>query len=194
MKKIITISREFGAGAGEIGKKVAEELGYTFYDKDIILKAASESNVDVESILEWDEKVSVDFRLGQSLFDFYHRPISEKVFAAQEDFIRKIGEKGNCVIVGRNANSILYHFDNSLHVFICADAEWRKNRMLELYPDSTEKQMAEQIVAVDKRRRKYCAYFTDTEFGNPKYYDLCVSTSRLGIDTVKDMIIKLAEK
>lgn len=194
MKKIITISREFGAGAGEIGKKVAEELGYTFYDKDIILKAAAESNVDVESILEWDEKVSVDFRLGQSLFDFYHRPISEKVFAAQEEVIRQIGERGNCVIVGRNANSILYHFDNSLHVFICAETEWRKNRMLELYPGSTEKQMAEQIITVDKRRKKYCAYFTDTEFGNPKYYDLCVSTSRLGIDTVKDMIIKLAEK
>ena len=194
MKKIITISREFGAGAGEIGKKVAEELGYTFYDKNIILKTASESNVDVESILEWDEKVSVDFRLAQSLFDFYHRPISEKVFAAQQEVIRQIGEKGDCVIVGRNANSILYHFDNSLHVFICADAEWRKKRMLQLYPDSTEKQMAEQIVAIDKRRKKYCAYFTDTEFGDPKSYDLCVSTSRLGIDTVKDMIVDLARK
>lgn len=192
MKKIITISREFGAGAGEIGKKVAEELGYTFYDKNIILRAAAESNVDVESILEWDEKVSVDFRLAQSLFDFYHRPISEKVFAAQEDVIRQIGEKGNCVIVGRNANSILYHYDNSLHVFISADAEWRKRRMLEKYPGSTEKQMAEQIVAIDKRRKKYCAYFTDTEFGDSRYYDLCVSTSRLGIDTVTDMIVELA--
>ena len=36
MKKIITISREFGAGGGEIGRKVAERLGYHYYDKELI--------------------------------------------------------------------------------------------------------------------------------------------------------------
>ncbi|NTV78429.1 MAG: cytidylate kinase-like family protein, partial [Clostridiales bacterium] len=105
MKKIITISREFGAGGGEIGKKVARALNYEFFDKEIILQAARESDVDVESLLKWDEKVPMNFGFAQSLFDFYNKPLNEKLFEVQQQVIRNIGEKGNCVIVGRNANT-----------------------------------------------------------------------------------------
>ena len=104
MKKIITISREFGAGGSAIGIEVAKRLGYEFYNKAIILRAAKESNIDVESMLKWDEKVPMNFGFAQSLFDFYNKPLNEKLFEVQRDIIRKIGEKGNCVIVGRNAN------------------------------------------------------------------------------------------
>ena len=76
MRKIITISREFGAGGSAIGTEVAKRLGYEFYDKAIILKAAQESNMDVESILKWDEKVPINFGFAQSLFDFYNKPLN----------------------------------------------------------------------------------------------------------------------
>ena len=71
MKKIITISREFGAGGGEIGRKVAERLGYHYYDKELILRSADTSKVDVESMRRWDEKVPANFGFAQSLFNFY---------------------------------------------------------------------------------------------------------------------------
>ena len=132
MRKIITISREFGAGGSAIGTEVAKRLGYEFYDKAIILRAAKESNIDVESILRWDEKVPANFGFAQSLFDFYNRPLNEKLFEVQKDVIRKIGEKGNCVIVGRNANTILKEFDNSLHVFVHAAPYWRIEHMKEI--------------------------------------------------------------
>ena len=93
MKKIITISREFGAGGGEIGKEVARRLGYEYYDKAIILRAAKEANIDVESGFRWDESVPVNFGFAQSLFDFYNKPLNEKLFEAQKQVIRKIGEK-----------------------------------------------------------------------------------------------------
>ena len=57
MKKIITISREFGAGGGEIGAKVAKALNWEYFNKELILKAAADSNIDVYHLLEWDEKV-----------------------------------------------------------------------------------------------------------------------------------------
>ena len=104
MKKIITISREFGAGGGEIGRKVAERLGYHYYDKELILRSADTSKVDVESMRRWDEKVPANFGFAQSLFNFYNKPLNETLFEAQTKVIREIGEKGNCVIVGRNAN------------------------------------------------------------------------------------------
>ena len=61
MKKIITISREFGAAGGEIGRAIAKELNYEYYDKEIILQAARSSNIDMESIIRWDEKVPINF-------------------------------------------------------------------------------------------------------------------------------------
>ena len=76
MKKIITISREFGAGGGEIGRAVASRLGYEYYDKAIILRAAHEANIDVESVYRWDESVPMNFGFAQSLFDFYNKPLN----------------------------------------------------------------------------------------------------------------------
>lgn len=194
MKKIITISREFGAGGSAIGVEVANRLGYEFYDKAIILKAAKESNIDVERILKWDEKVPANFGFAQSLFDFYNKPLNEKLFEIQKDVIRKIGEKGSCVIVGRNANTILKEFDNCLHVFVHANPYWRMQHMKEKMPDASEAKISEQIRAIDKARRKYCAYYTNTEFGVADYYDLSLNSSTLGIEACVDTICNLAEK
>ena len=129
MKKIITISREFGAGGGEIGAKVAEALNWEYFNKELILRAAADSNIDVSNLLEWDEKVPISFGFTQSLFDFYSRPMSEQVFEAQKKIIIEIGQKGKCVITGRNANMILKEFDGSLNIFIHADFDWRLKRM-----------------------------------------------------------------
>ncbi|MGN0412476.1 MAG: AAA family ATPase [Lachnospiraceae bacterium] len=194
MKKIITISREFGAGGAAVAKQVAQRLGYEYYDKAIILRSASVSNLDVESVMKWDERVPKEFGFAQSLFDFYNKPLNERLFEAQKQIIRGIGEKGNCVIVGRNANSILKAFDNCLHVFIHADVHWRMEHMMELMPDVSEAKILEEIRAIDKTRRKYCAFYTQTEFGHADYYDMSLSTSTLGIDTCVDLICQIAEK
>jgi cytidylate kinase len=194
MKKIITISREFGAGGSAVGKAVAERLHYDFYDKAIILGAAKESNLDVESILKWDEKVPANFGFAQSLFDFYNKPLNEKLFEAQQQVIRKLGEKGNCVILGRNANTILKEFDNCLHVFIHADPYWRMEHMKEKMPDATEAKISEEIRTIDKARKKYCAYYTNTEFGVADYYDIALNTSSLGIEACVETICNLANQ
>lgn len=194
MKKIITISREFGAGGGEIGRRVARELNFEYFDKEIILKAARESNVDVESLLKWDEKVPMDFGFAQSLFDFYNKPLNVKLFNALQQVIKEIGEKGNCVIVGRNANTILKEFDYGLHVFIHADPNWRLERMKKKMPDASEAKISEEIREIDKMRRKYCSYYTNTEFGAAEYYDISLNTSKLGIDTCIDIICNLAKQ
>ncbi len=192
MRKIITISREFGAGGSAIGTEVAKRLGYEFYDKAIILKAAKESNIDIESILKWDEKVPTNFGFAQSLFDFYNRPLNEKLFEVQKEVIRRIGEKGNCVILGRNANTILKEFDNSLHVFVHAAPYWRVEHMKAKMPDASEAKISEEMRAIDKARKKYCAYHTNTEFGGADYYDISLNSSTLGIETCIRTICDIA--
>lgn len=194
MKKIITLSREFGSGAGEIGQKVAKELGYEFVDKEIILQTARKSGIGAERILDLDEKVPAHFGFTQSLFDMYNAPLDEKLFAIQKDIIKKIGEHGNCVIVGRCANSILREFDNSLHVFLSADSYWRINRIkTQLMPEASESQIIKHMHEVDKARRKYCSYYTNEDFGAAESYDLCLRTSSLGIDKCVEIICSLSK-
>ena len=120
--------------------------------------------------------------------------MSEQVFEAQKKVILEIGQKGKCVITGRNANMILKEFDGCLNIFVHADFDWRLRRMKEKMPDFTEEQVAAEINAIDKKRRKYCTFFTKTEFGHSDFYDICLDTSRLGIDTCVDIITHVASK
>ena len=193
MKKIITISREFGAGGSTIGKKVAEELGYEFYDKSIILQAASENNIGILKVLKNDEEAPFLTGFTQSLFDFYSKPVNEQIFEAQKQVIRKLGEHGNCVIVGRNANQILQEFDDSLHIFVHANLWWRveylKNNRMQ---DVPEEKILKAIEKVDRKRCKYCTYYTNTEFGDSRFYDLCLNSAKLGIDRCVETIVELS--
>lgn len=188
MKKIITISREFGSGGGTIGEMLARELGFEYYNKELILTAAAESNLDVDSLVQWDEKIPVQFGFTQSLFDFYNKPLSEQIVEAQKKAIRLFASKGSCVIVGRNANNILKEYDDSIHIFIHADINWRLERMKKKMPDMPENKVLEGLKTVDKARRKYCSYHTKTAFGDAANYDLCLSSSSFGIEGCVEII------
>lgn len=194
MKRIVTISREYGSGGGTIGHALAGKLGYEYYDRELILKTSRDSYMDVESIMKWDEKVAANFGFAQSLFDFYNKPISEKVYETQQKIIREIGEAGNCVIVGRNANSILKEFSDSLHVFIYAEPEWRIKYMQAKTPEVSEAKMGEQIREMDNAIKKYCAYHTNKAFDVADNYDICLNTSALGIQTCVDILYDLVTK
>ncbi|MCR4762319.1 MAG: cytidylate kinase-like family protein [Lachnospiraceae bacterium] len=195
MRKIITISREFGAGGSQIGTAVAERLGYYFMDKDMIIRSAVEStNLTPRDFRLYDEKVPFNFGFGQSLFDFYNKPLDARLFEAQRGAILKAAEAGNCVIVGRNANIILKEFDYSLHVFVSASTYYKLNNLRSKMPGVSDDRILEHMRDVDRARRKYCSYYTQTKFGHAEHYDLCLKSSSLGIDTCADIICRIAEE
>lgn len=196
MKRIITISRQYGAGGGQIGRAVAEALGYYYLDRDLILQTAVQSgSLSADEVRQYDERVPHEFGLGQSLFDFYTRPLDERLYQAQREAILQAGEKGRCVIVGRNANVILKEFDKALHVFISATPYFRLQHLKEtVLQGRTDEQVLNEMRKVDKARKKYCAYYTDTDFGNAEYYDMCLKSSTLGIDQCVQMILDIAKE
>ncbi len=190
MKKIITISREYGAAGNTIGHEVARRLGFQIYDKAIILRGAKNSNMDVESVLEWDEKVQTDFGFAQSLF--YNRTKGDKLYEAQKGVMRKFAEHGSCIIVGRNANTILKEFDHSLHVFLSGDEEWRTNWMIKVRADEPADVVRKELKLIDKSRKKFCKFYSQTEFGEAANYDICLNVSKLGVEKCIDIICDLA--
>ena len=194
---IITIGREFGSYGLEIGKKVAEALDLKLYDKDMLKRAAKESGLCEELFETHDEKPTNSFlyslvmdtySLGYSTSGYADMPLNHKVFLAQFDTIKKIAAEGPCVIVGRCADYALEDFDNVVSIFIHADLDKRISRISKL-ENITPSKAKDMIVKNDKKRASYYNYYTNKEWGEAKSYDLCLNSSKLGVDgTVKAIL------
>lgn len=193
MKKIITISREFGSGGRTVAKAVAERMGYSYYDKDLIEKAAEESGLSREYIEKHGEAAP-----GRSVFsytfigrDSQGVSIGDYLWNVQRKIIEDIAGKGDCVIVGRCADYILREWDRCLHVFIHASGKFREERIVSLYGesgDSPEKRLREK----DRARAMNYKYYTDRTWGMAQNYHLTLCSSELGIDRCADMIVEAA--
>ncbi len=197
MKKghtIITIGRQFGSAGREIGNIIAKDYGIKLYDKEMLKRAAKESGICEELFESHDEKPTNSFlyslvmdtySLGYSASGYTDMPINYKVFLAQFDAIKKIADEGSCVLVGRCADYALADYENVINVFIYADLEKRIRRIARIY-NLTDAKAKDLILKTDKKRASYYNYYTNKTWGEAKGYDLCLNSSKLGIEgTVK---------
>ena len=196
MRSIITISREFGSGGREIGRKLADKFGIDFYDKELLEIASKESGITQELFVKHDESytnsflyslvmgtypVTPDGRINPEL------PLNQKIFLAQFDTIRSLAEKGPCVIVGRCADYVLKNRDNVVNFFITGSMAHKRRRILERY-DIEKNKVEDFIRKTDKRRANYYSYYTDMKWGEAKNYDLCINSSKTGIDGAVEIL------
>ena len=197
-KMIITISREFGSGGRTIGHLVAEKLGIPFYDKELVDHIALESGFAPNYIEEHGEHAP-----GNSIFAyaFAHQSVpgvmsglstADFLWNVQCSVILQLADQGPCVIVGRNADYILKDRTDCLHIFIHADEDFRAKRIVELYGESKKTPTA-RLQEKDKRRKINYHHYTGRNWGQCQNYDLCLNSSKLGIDTCVDMIVSLAQ-
>lgn len=195
MKKVITISREFGSGGRTIGKEVAGKLGYAFYDKELIEKIAEEYGLSREYIEAHGESSP-----GRNFFayafvgrDASGNSVGDYLWRAQRDIIEDLAEKGNCVIVGRCADYILRKRTDCLHVFIHADMEKKKERIVNLYGEtcaSPEKRLMEK----NKTRAMNYKYYTDRTWGMAENYHVSLDSGVLGEERCISLIVGLAKE
>ena len=211
MKKIITISREYGSGGRLIGKLVAESLGYDFYDKEIIDMAAQESGLSPDFIKKTEQNLSSGFLYNLLLGSSYSGtangassingtqmlPLADQVFNAERKVILDLAKKGNCVIVGRCADYILNTSDeidskSLLNVFIYGNLEEKLKRIENLYkePEQAAKKTMQQI---DKRRANHYNTFTEATWGDRKNYDIMINSSTAGIEETARLISEIAK-
>ena len=117
--------------------------------------------------------------------------LETQLWNKQRAMILEIAERGNCVIVGRCADYVLRGYDNSLHVFVHADLEYRKDRIVKYYGETNETP-EKRIADKDKKRRSNYEYLTDRSWGAAQNYDMTLNTSRLGHERCVDIIVGLA--
>lgn len=195
--KVITIGREFGSGGHEIGQKLAEKLGIPIYDYRLVSMAAKELGVREEDAKRVDESSLNSFVSNYSVTpglytEFinaasYIQSFDEEVYKKEAEIIQKLAEKGPCVIVGRCADYVLRDFPDCINVFICADKEDRRRRIMELY-NLTERKAAERIRKTDRERRYYYEMHTGMEWGSIRSHQMLFNVSMLGMDRIVDII------
>ena len=190
MNTIITIGRQFGSAGKEIGAKLAKEYGIPIYDKELLTRTAQESGFCEELIQSHDERPTNSFlynlvmdtySFGYNAAGLIDMPISQKVFLAQFNAIKKIADEGPCVIVGRCADYALMDYKNCVNVFIHGDMPCKIKRIMEKYnvPEAKAKDM---ILKKDKQRASYYNYYSSKKWGSSDSYDLSVNSSILGVE------------
>ena len=128
------------------------------------------------------------YSFGYSSAGFSDMPMNHKIFLAQFDAIKKLAGEGPCVMVGRCADYALADWKDCFSVFVHADFDWRINRIAAKY-NKTPKEARDIITKTDKSRASYYNYYTNKKWGSAKSYNLCIDSSKYGIDnTVKAIV------
>ena len=195
MKKIITVSRQFGSGGRSIAKMIAEALNYDYYDSELTNKVAEETGFDPTYIADAGEyapgKSILSYALGSAVphSTGHHINASDYLWATQSRIISELAEKGNCVIVGRCADYILRDRDDCLNIFIHADDAYRAKRIVDLY-GVRDKSPQKRLEEKDARRKANYKYFTGREWGKTENYHIALDSSELG----SELCVKLVEE
>ena len=180
---IITIGRQHGSNGHDIARELARQLDYQCYDKEIVDHAAENSGFSKEIFDSYDEKkvsayvVPTPHYMGMG--EGFR--LNMQIASAQFDTIRRLADRGNSIFVGRCADYVLRNRSDVVSVFILADMPFRI-RTIMARKGLSEDQAKKLIREVDKDRSSYYKYYTDQLWGESENYDLCIDSSRIGVD------------
>ena len=191
MNKIITIGREFGSGGRELGRKLAEILGFEFYDKEIVSEIAKKTEFSesyVHQVLESSPHDLFPITVAHSFsyMDTHAVMQQQSIFVRQQEVLKEMAEKSNCVIVGRCADYILDEY-KPLKIFVYANMETKIKRCRERTDDITnvkDKRLKKMIKSIDKNRARYYSYYTGKKWGDKLSYDVLVNTTNADIENI----------
>ena len=194
---IITISREFGSGGRELGRLIAETLGYDYYDREIITTIAERHGMDekfVDSALNSNLLQTIPLTYSHSFATpMVIQSPHTKLLIEQRQVIEEIAKQGrDCVIVGRNADVILREL-NPFNIFVCADMQAKIDRCKERADHDealSDKAIKKNIQRIDKNRARTRFLIADGEWGHRKSYHLIVNTTDWDI---KELAISVAD-
>lgn len=187
-KVMITIGRQFGSGGHKIGEYLANRLGLSYYDNELILLAAQRGDLHVKHIREMDEMIQNPFSFDKNAE--VEDTLEETVFQLQQEVICQLAEKEGALFVGRCADEALRKAGYKvLSIFIAAPLSQRIARTCRLQGFSKE-ECAELTERKDSSRKAYYEKHTGRKWGVPESYDLYYDTSENDIAYIIVDIIK----
>ncbi len=182
--RAITISREYGAGGGEVARRLADLLGWKLLDRELLHRAAQLEHLpdaELEAIDEQAVSLADRFRLHPPHQRYLHG-LSEAARAAAED--------GNVILVGRGTRQLVGEAPGAFHLRLVAPRDWRSRRMAAIEAIPLGPAEARRVL-IDRGRDRFTRYFFGPEADRPWQYDLVVNTGRVPLDEVVDLMAAL---
>ena len=195
-KFVITINRELGSGGRTVGRKLAERLGVTYFDKAVIKALEERYNLTAEQIEHlkgqetgWWEQFKRKMTFSESEYELNQTNIeTEDVFRAETEILKALAKEDSCVIAGRTAFYMFREHPNHLSVFIQASMLSRMARVAR-EQNMTREQARLTIDKVDKMRENYVKEYAYTSRYDTRNYQLVLSMDDLSEDAAVDMIL-----
>lgn len=185
--RIITISRQFGSGGRELGKRLADRLGWDYYDKEIIDTLAAEHGLDPEYVKRalsnhgW-HNIQLSYRNSFSNL-LYHPGTGTQLLCREREVLKSIAALGNdCIIIGRDADVILEDY-HPFRIYVCAEIQARLARCMKHEASRpqeerlTEKQILRNIRKIDKNRSSTREIISGRPCDDCSAFELIVNTT-----------------
>lgn len=183
---MISISREFGSEGRAIAEKVAKDLGLSLYDRNILDAIAQEKNIKVEHLEKFDEKPRNPI-LSRSVGG-HSNSMEENLVKMQFEYLQKKADSGESfVVVGRCAETALKDKAGLISVFVLGDKDTKLAHVKDKYQLS-DSEAALKMIRHDTKRKVYHNRYSDFKWGDSRGYDLCINSSKLGIEKTAAMI------
>jgi cytidylate kinase len=184
---VITVSREYGAGGGEVAQRLAQALGWELLDRELLHQAAALEHVPDADLERLDEK-------SLSMIDRFrlHPPHQQYMHGLQEA-VRRAAARGNVVLVGRGTRQLVGDPPGAFHLRLVADREWRVRRMAQREGWAVEQAQA-RCLEVERSRERFTRYFFGADAGQPDQYDLVVNTACVPLDDVLAAVLALVRE
>jgi len=195
---VITISRQIGSGGRALGKMIAEELGYTFADNEIIQRLSKEANVSAKWLRSFEKEAGS--RLSRIISKMVSKRLLDRALAGERGYldeeiyldymvliIAQIADEGNAVILGRGSQYILDDHPDTFHIRLIDRLENRIKFLVEHY-DMTERNAAQLVNYEDRRQASLYRRLGKEDYNNPELYHLVLNMGKLDLQTAMNIV------
>lgn len=190
---VIVIGRQYGSGGHDIGKALADKLGFAFFDNEIIQMTAGSTGYEPEFIEHNEENMTnsflYDLMSQMYIYSENQEAPRDEIFESEGKVIRELAEKGNCVIVGRCADYVLRDRPNTLKIYLHASEEYRTKRIMKA-ENLSEQEASQKIRKMDRRRSDNYRYYTRRSWGRAQNYDMTLDTE-IGAEAIQTIISEM---
>lgn len=189
---IISVGREYGSAGREIAIRVAQNFNIPWYDSNLLNEIAELKSINPDLLKKYDE-VPKNKWFSRKVNGYSNSP-EENIANIQFEYMKKMASEGKSfVIVGRCADSVLKEFDSLTTVFITGDMDKKIERIMRI--SNLNKQDAlKKILKRDKKRKAYHNYYCDAKWGDSRNYELCINSSRIGIDKTVELVCEYIKR
>ena len=194
---VVSISRSMSSGGEEVGRLVADELGFRYVDDEIIVRAAGQAGVSPDTVAQVEHSRSLSQRISEVILE--GAPVTRSPERAEREHyqgliqwvVQDMAREGQVVFVAHGTSITLANMSGNLRVLITASPEVRTERLMNS-DGLNQRQARKAIRDSDRERQNFFRGFNNLRQELPTHYDLVVNTDRMTLPEAVKLVVLAA--